>query len=117
MSYRAILNKPVFSNASLASNLTSEPIFIGHLRSVAFAVDWNGTSPNGELVFEVTMDDVKNANGPVRWARIEFQNPVLINTNVGNHYVLIHDSPIRYIRVRYERTGGSGSLTINAASI
>ena len=69
-----------------------------------FHVSWaNGSSLDGEFIVEFSND---NEN----WIELDFVQTIDIAGASGYHLILINLITFKYIRGRYERTAGTGTL-------
>lgn len=86
--------------------------------NMSYQVKWSGTAPVGEILVEVTNDDLDNPNNipTAQWTELDFGTPVVIGGNAGDHLLNINQNPGAYIRIRYEATSGIGSLTCTLVS-
>lgn len=117
MSYRSMLANPIFKNEAMISSKTSKASFVGHLKNYSLIVFWNGISPVGELFIDVTLDDANDPNVTPTWVALDFGAPIQINGNNGKHFLVIQNTPARFIRARYEHTSGVGSLFVTLAGM
>lgn len=96
---------------SLAST-TSSTTTVGYLDNVGVLLSWTGTSPVGAITFDVSND---NSN----WVSLDFGSVIAISGNTGSHVISINQLPFIYIRAKYTKTSGTGTLTasLNAKQV
>lgn len=109
MSSKNVLKPVIVLNAGDASTatLTSSSTNIQFLDDIAYQAIWTGT-PTGTLTIEASLD---NSN----WATITTtftSNPA---GSASNSVANVPTAGYSYLRVKYTRTSGTGTLTIYVA--
>jgi hypothetical protein len=83
---------------------------IDQVDKIGIVLDWNGSSPVGEFFVECSYL-LPGTTDYTPWQALNFGNPIDISGNSGSHLLSIIDPPFQKMRLRYDRTSGSGSLT------
>ena len=96
-----LMNTPILQNADMSASQTSAVVDMAEVIGYAAHSIWTGT-PVGDVVLEVSNDGIN-------FVPIDTQATAGI---AGQHVVNIERMHIRYARCRYERTSGTGSITI-----
>lgn len=94
----------------LSANFESKAINVKYLDNIGVDVSWLGSSPAGELFVEVSNSE----NEPVSadWRELDFGSAIGISGNSDNGLININQVPFNWVRFRYERVSGSGTMTI-----
>lgn len=102
----------------MAGDILGEFTCVKNQDNMSYQVKWSGTAPLGEILVEVTNDDLDNLNNipTAQWTELDFGTPINIAANSGDHLLNINQNPGAYIRIRYARTSGDGSLTCTLVS-
>jgi hypothetical protein len=116
MRKNVIERKPVITNGDMSGNITSDAVDLMFLDNVDLIHSWTGTSPVGELVIEVTNNDINNQNALVEWVQLNFGNTITISANDGEDLIVIRGVPGRFLRAKYLRTSGSGTLQLTLSA-
>lgn len=96
-------------NVDISTDQTGSVSDIGHLDNVCYLIYWSGTTPVGTLIIECTNDDPKTVSSP-RWVQLDFGSAIVISGNSGDHLINIAQAPFNFIRPRYAKTSGTGTL-------
>lgn len=100
----------------MSGNITGEATDVLFLDNVCYEAVWSGASPDGELIIEVTGDNITETGVVPTWIELDFGAPIPITGNSGNHLINVNQTPFRYIRPRYARSSGTGTLNIKLTS-
>lgn len=95
----------MFDAVSLAATATSAEVNVINLDKASIYIDWAGTAPVGTLVVEA-----KNAENGT-WFELDFGTPIAISGASGDHILIFNELPHNTIRLTYNRTSGTGSIT------
>lgn len=106
-----IKNVPVFSSDSLAGNLASTPIYVGHIMGWAVQGSWTGTSPSGDIKLQVSCDEGRSEEDPTGVTNWSDTDTVSVATNTGAFLLNKDAQYARWVRVIYTRTSGTGSIS------
>lgn len=111
----------VLIDESMAADITSEPTILQSLTGVGYQLTWTGTSPVGDLYVQVSNDYSLNAMGDVEnsgtWTNLTLsvngspEASIAITGNSGNGFIDIEKTMAYAIRLFYDRTSGTGSLS------
>lgn len=108
----------LISATSMATSITSEQAIIEGTDIQAIEVEWTGTSPVGTVTVEVSSYDKKTQTNST-WKEIVFTNQtgtqvstMAVSGNSGSHLLHILTLGVNAMRVKYNRTSGTGSLTV-----
>jgi hypothetical protein len=93
---------------SMSTDQTSEITDIKNLDNVGYIISWAGASPVGTVTVEVSND---KEDEPTIWHELDFGASIEITGNSGSHDININQLPFSKIRIKYNRTSGSGTLT------
>lgn len=88
------------------SSVTSSTTEINYQDNAGIIVTWAGTSPVGQFFVDVSND---NTN----WVTLDFGSAVSISGDSGSHAIDMTQLPFSYIRSRYVKTSGTGTLNAN----
>ena len=94
-------------SSSMTADLVSDGIDIRTTYGCALQLKYTG-SPNGQLVVQATCDEIEPATTQ-NWVTISL-SPAII-TSAGDWIYNIANSNFGFIRIRYNFTSGSGTLT------
>lgn len=97
----------ILDAVDISTSQTSGKTSIEGIDNVALQAVWNGTSPVGVLYVEVSVE----AN-PVNWDALDFGSAISISGNTGMHTININQHAFKWLRVRYVRTSGTGTMTV-----
>jgi len=100
----------LFNDISVATNQTSDIVYIPFLDNVGITVHWSGSSIDGELKIEVS-NQQENPQEAMSWIELDFGQAIMISGNSGNHLINCNNVPFNALRLRYVATSGSGTLT------
>lgn len=108
----------VIAAGDMSGDITSAFTDIRYLDNVAYTVSWDGTSPAGEILVDVTMDDVQNSaqNPSPLWTPLDFGTTISVSGNTGNHILNLTQLGFAFIRLRYDRTSGTGTMRVKIES-
>jgi hypothetical protein len=101
---------------SMASTITSE-VFEA-IAYFGLAVQYkvsSGSSPTGSLAIQMSNDRANWVNVPTD--TVKAVNPVAITANVDGFWLYQDIIPMKWIRVVYTRTSGSGTLDVWASGV
>lgn len=87
-----------------------------HLDNVCYQAKWSGTSPLGEIQILVTNDDASNPAITPVWSELDFGSTISIASDSGEHLININQIPAKFMRPKYARTSGTGTLTVTMTS-
>lgn len=95
----------MFNAASLAADATSEITDVINLDKASIHITWTGTSPVGDIL-------VQARNGELdAWYQLDFGSTISVSGNTGEHQLVFNELPFTHIRLFYDRTSGTGSIT------
>lgn len=106
MSRKSILEPySIVSAGDMSADVTSPETSVKNLDQITYEIVWSGTSPVGEIQVQTLVKDV--------WQAIALPT-ISVSGGTGNHLITINSaSHFHKLRVKYIRTSGTGSLTIN----
>lgn len=108
MGYQAVrnFNYAIISADGMSADVTSERINIMLNQAVSVQFTWSaGSTPIGVMSVEASIDGV---------AYVTLSTSALTG-NSGTYIFNIEEPAYSFIRAKYARTSGSGSLTVTAA--
>lgn len=115
MSRKNIL--PKFKNITagdMSGNITSVVTNIGYVDNVGCELSWTGT-PTGTFSVEVSVSYEQDSQGNVinagAWNALTLNPTPVASGSAGSFYISLNQLEAPWIRVRYTRTSGSGTLT------
>ncbi len=110
---------PVIEDGDMSGDIISEPSLIQKLSMISYEVLWDGTSPVGSIIVEGSNDYSENADGSVKnagtWAALPLSTSTPIVGNSDRGMIDIFATSIYAIRLRYDRTSGTGTLNVIAS--
>jgi len=105
MSRKSILEPySIVTAGDMSANITSPDTSVKNLDQITYEIVWSGIGVNGEIQVQTQVKDV--------WQTIDL--PVIpVDVNAGNHLITINAaSHFQKLRIVYNRTGGTGSMTV-----
>ena len=88
----------------MAASITGPETSVKNLDQITYEVVWSGTSPIGTIAVETQVKDV--------WQAIDLPT-IDVTGNSGSHLITINSaSHFQKLRVVYNRTSGTGSMTV-----
>lgn len=102
------MNKDGFKlidNTSLVSSFTGNEIDVSESDYGSIHIEWSGTVPVGVIVVEAKSGENDN------YTDVDMGGPVSISGGSGDHQLMFNTLPFTKLRLRYERTSGTGNLT------
>lgn len=98
------------SELDLSADATSQATNVQFSDNIGIQLVWTGSSPSGEVLIQSSndYDPIKNTG---TWTNLDFGVPILITGNSGNHIININLVPFAWIRLFYDRTSGTGTMT------
>lgn len=103
-----IANEKIVNAGSMGADITSSAILIDQLYGFSVQSVYTGT-PVGDLIFQVSNDDVPLASQVVNWNNIA--TAVSISA-AGSNLQNFIGTNYKWLRVFYDRTSGTGTLTV-----
>lgn len=94
-------------NGDMSSDVISEPTDIRWLDNMVMYIDFIGT-PTGTFSAETSPDKVS-------WYALNLVPTPVASGVAGNHRIDMNQLPDPYIRTKYTRTSGSGTLNVKIA--
>lgn len=103
-----VFNQEIANNISMASSFTSDPYDINRVKGLTVQFFWeSGSTPVG------TMDVLaSNLRDEAASYTSVLSSPVNLTGNTGVQFLNFTDPFFRFIKVVYNRTSGSGQLSI-----
>lgn len=103
----------LLNSVDISTNQTqATPTSVINMDKASIRVNWSGTSPVGELFVEVRNTAEDAALAPVGdWFALDFGSPITISGNSGEHLIIFTELPHNEMRLVYEATSGTGTLT------
>lgn len=92
----------IITNGSMATDLTSNTITCKYLDNISIQINFTG-SPNGSFAVDVSNDNVNFINLNLSPAVTTSSSPIGIDIN---------QTGFAYLRVRYVRSSGTGTLNV-----
>lgn len=90
---------------SMATSQESAATFVEGIDQSSIQVVWSGTAPVGEM-------KVLARNGKSNeFYELDFDESLPVTGNSDTMFILIKTSPFTEIKLRYERTSGTGTMT------
>ena len=108
------------NGASMAADITSAPTLLQSLTMVNYQVAWTGSTPVGTLAVQASNDYTVNPEGGVTggtWINVPLDlagvsvTSIPITGNTGNGMIDIDGIAAGAIRLFYDRTSGTGTLS------
>lgn len=110
-----LLSFPILNAVDISQSQVSDPTGVGYTDNIGMLIDWAGSSPAGTITVEVCDDDTKGKPSGV-WHTLTLSGTPAVSGNIGQHEISINQLPYSWVRVRYTRTSGSGSLTVKIST-
>lgn len=125
MSTRTVLRPTVVASAaSMAADITSEATVLQSLSMVNYSITWTGSTPIGTVSVQASNDCKVGADGTVTggtWNKLplevdgEMVTDIPLTGNSGQAMIDVFGLSAFAVRLFYERTSGTGSLTATVA--
>jgi hypothetical protein len=113
-----LIKKVIFNASDMSGSLISDPIELIYLDNVSLLLVWTGT-PTGTFKIEVANEfpaDMANPSYTPTWVDLPL-TPAIIATGAGDSaFIDFTQIPSAFMRVKYNRSGGSGSLNGSVTS-
>ncbi len=119
MSTRPILKPfPVFTNASMADDLTSPATIISNLSGVGYDIIWTGDAV-GTFSVEVSntysIDAMGNVQNAGNWTAVTLSGSVAPAGSADNGFINLAGLEAYAVRLVYTSTSGTGTLNATIA--
>ena len=75
-----------------------------------FHASWVGSSPVGSISIEFS-------NDKSNWIALDFGSVITVTGNSGYHLVMINMIAFKYVRAKYNRTSGTGTLNVKLKAV
>lgn len=95
------------SQALVTSSITG----INWMDNAGILLSWTGTSPVGAFTIEVSNDYNLSTQNAGIWVALDFGSTIAISGNTGTHILSMNQLPYTYMRAKYTKTSGTGTLT------
>ena len=108
----------VISAGNMSADITSVETNVQFMDYVLLQLEWSGTSPVGNFnVQYLKLEAERNtATGVDIWDNIDFGGTIGANIPIsgspGTHQIILNEIAFPKIRCFYDRTSGTGSLTV-----
>lgn len=98
---------------NMSADITSSVTNIEHLDNVAIQLHWTGT-PTGDFKVQVSVDYEQDSLGNVKvagnWVDVTLSPAPVAAGIAGDIFIDLNQLAAPWIRVFYDRTGGTGTL-------
>jgi hypothetical protein len=103
-----VANDKIVDAGSMGADITSDAVLIDQLYGFSLQSIYTG-SPVGDLIFQVSNDDVTIPSQVVNWNNLASAVAIAaVGTNLQNFI----GTNYKWLRVFFDRTSGTGSLTV-----
>jgi len=110
-------NVPVLGAADMSASFTGEPLKIEEFTLFSIQAAWSGASVDGTLVLQASNDvggyGDNTITGVVNWTDIPNTSQAITDAS-GTHLWNIIGAGWRWVRVKYARTAGTGTMSARA---
>ncbi len=96
-----VLNRPLFTNQSLTSTVSSDIVDLAETLGYAIHAIWTG-SPDGTI-------SVQGGNDGINFVEVD---SIVTGATSGQHLLNVEKHHYRYVKIVYTATSGTGSLTL-----
>lgn len=103
-----LFNIKVFDNLPMTTNAVSESLNIQQAAGYSVQAVWNGTSPVGTF-------EIQGSNDNSNFTTVT-SSPIAISGNDGTILVNVEFAQYGYVRVKYNFSSGTGTLTVHINS-
>jgi len=100
-----LFNIKAFDAQSMGSDATSSSLNIQQAAGYSVQAIWSGTAPVGTF-------EIQGSNDNSNFTSIT-SSPIAISGNTGSLLVNVENAQYGYVRVKYNFTSGTGSLTVH----
>lgn len=106
-----LLSFPMLNGADMSTNQTSPVTDIAYLDNAGITVTWSGTSPVGTITVECANPNPTENEADWNWHELGFGTPIDVTGNTGSHIISMNQLPFTKIRLKYNFTSGTGSIS------
>ncbi len=99
----------MFDSTSLGADATSSVVNVINQDKASIHVSWTGTSPIGVILVQARNGENDS------WYTLDFPS-IGVSGNTGDLQILFNELPFTDIRLFYDRTSGTGSITARISS-
>lgn len=97
-------------DGDLAQSVTSDAKWLGHIANYSIQlIVSGGTAPTGSFTLEASNDATDNAANVSNWATVSSSSIGI--TDNGTVFWNVSDCGYKWVRVRYTRSSGSGTIS------
>ena len=102
-------------SGDMSANITSKITITQKLSQISYGISWVGSSPVGTMSVQVSNDYSQNADGSVNnpgtWNTLTLSSVPAVSGNTGNGFIDIDANAGYALRLLYNFTSGSGTMT------
>lgn len=102
-----LINYLMFGSAGCdmsVSSTTSSSTSVQNTDNIGIILSWTGTSPVGTVT-------ISGSNDNSTFVDLDFGSTISISGNTGSDLLNINQFPCAYIRIKYTKGSGTGTLT------
>ena len=101
------------SGCDMSASQTSTISSVQFMDNIGILLSWSGASaPVGVFTVEVSNDYNPVVTNAGTWMSLDFGSSIAISGSSGSHEISINQLPYSWIREKYTRTSGSGTLNV-----
>lgn len=114
MAYNLLRPVTIFSAVAMTANRTSVIVEIKNQDNIGVQLHWTG-APTGDFSVEISSDHQQDAEGNVtvagNWVTLPLSPAITATGGADDAYIDLNQMSAQYMRVTYNFTSGTGSLT------
>ena len=106
-------NHSQISDGDMAADITTADANITDVESkdrCLYHISWTGSSPVGSMSIEFS-------NDKTNWIALDFGSTIAISGASGYHLIMVNLITFKYIRAKYNRTSGTGTLNAKLKAV
>lgn len=105
------------SGCDMSASQTSTISNVQFMDNIGLLLSWSGaSSPVGVFTVEVSNDYNPQTNTSGTWIALDFGSTISVSGASGSHEISINQLPFSWMRQKYARASGSGTLNVFLSS-
>jgi hypothetical protein len=114
MAYNLLKPVAIFTATAMTSSLTSVIVEIRNQDNIGIQLHWTG-APVGTFTVQISSDHLQDAEGnvqvPGNWVSLVLSPAITASGTPDDAYIDLNQMSAQYVRVLYNFTSGSGTLS------
>lgn len=101
-------------SGDMSANITSKVTILTGESMFSYQINWNGSSPVGNIVLQASNDYKQDAQGnvlnPGTWNTLGLSGPTSVSGNTGQGFIDVLQCSAYAVRLQYQFTSGTGQM-------